>query len=65
MCVSTAGLGATVVSRGLHAGPNSLAPASAVGTLQPPSQSPPHPKAVFGEATGMPSQSARTHKRFD
>ena len=30
--------------------PNSLAPASAVAILQPPSQSPPHPAAVFVEA---------------
>ena len=32
------------------AAPNSLAPASAVGILQPPSQSPPQPAAVFVEA---------------
>ena len=30
--------------------PNRLAPARAVGILQPPSQSPPHPAAVFVEA---------------
>ena len=32
------------------AAPNSLAPASVVAILQPPSQSPPHPAAVFVEA---------------
>ena len=43
-----------VVASGLTpiriAAPNRLAPVSAVGILQPPSQSPPHPSAVFVEA---------------